>query len=101
MQREHKWLGIVVQNDGACSFIVTLNKISHCHQPTLSFCNAAIHDLACKAAIKANDKNSIPELQQLAEDVYYNENIRHCPHGRPVMFVLSKRDIEKQFKRIQ
>ncbi len=46
-------------------------------------------------------KNSIPELQRLAEDVYYNENIRHCPHGRPVMFVLSKRDIEKQFKRIQ
>ena len=74
-----------------------LNKVNpqtHCLDDTL-------HDLACKAAIKANDKNSIPELQQLAEDVYYNENIRHCPHGRPVMFVLSKRDIEKQFKRIQ
>ena len=74
-----------------------LNKVNpqtHCLDDTL-------HDLACKVAIKANDKNSIPELQRLAEDVYYNENIRHCPHGRPVMFVLSKRDIEKQFKRIQ
>lgn len=74
-----------------------LNKVNpqtHCLDDTL-------HDLACKAAIKANDKNSIPELQKLAEDVYYNEDIRHCPHGRPVMFVLSKRDIEKQFKRIQ
>lgn len=74
-----------------------LNKVNpqtHCLDDTL-------HDLACKAAVKANDKNSIPELQKLAEDVYYNENIRHCPHGRPVMFVLSKRDIEKQFKRIQ
>lgn len=74
-----------------------LNKVNpqtHCLDDTL-------HDLACKAAVKANDKNSIPELQKLAEDVYYNENVRHCPHGRPVMFVLSKRDIEKQFKRIQ
>ncbi len=59
-----------------------------------------LHSLACKAAIKANDKNGISELQKLAEDVYYNENIRHCPHGRPVMFSLSKRELEKQFKRI-
>jgi DNA mismatch repair protein MutL len=59
-----------------------------------------LHDMACKAAIKANDKNNQQELQKLAEDVFYNENIRHCPHGRPVMFVLSKRDIEKQFRRI-
>lgn len=59
-----------------------------------------LHDLACKAAIKANDKNDIKELQRLAEEVYYNENIRHCPHGRPVMFTLSKRELEKQFKRI-
>lgn len=59
-----------------------------------------LHELACKAAIKANDKNNIKELQELAETVYYNDNIRHCPHGRPVMFTLSKRDLEKQFKRI-
>ena len=59
-----------------------------------------LHELACKAAIKANDKNDRKELQRLAEEVYYNENIRHCPHGRPVMFTLSKRDLEKQFKRI-
>lgn len=59
-----------------------------------------LHDLACKAAIKANDKNDVTELQKLAEMVYYNENIRHCPHGRPVMFTLTKRELEKQFKRI-
>lgn len=58
------------------------------------------HDLACKAAIKSGDKNDKFELLKLAEEVFYNENIRHCPHGRPVMFVLTKRDIEKQFKRI-
>ncbi len=59
-----------------------------------------LHDLACKAAVKANDKNTAKELQKLAEDVFYDENIRHCPHGRPVMFVLTKREIEKNFKRI-
>ncbi|MCD7812291.1 MAG: DNA mismatch repair endonuclease MutL [Ruminococcus sp.] len=58
-----------------------------------------LHTLACKSAIKANDKNDIRELQSLAEQVYYNENIRHCPHGRPVMFTMTKGNIEHQFKR--
>ncbi len=68
--------------------------------PQTHLLDDTLHDLACKAAIKANDKNSREELQKLAEDVFYNKNIRHCPHGRPIMFILSKRDIEKQFKRI-
>jgi len=58
-----------------------------------------LHTLACKSAIKANDKNDIRELQSLAEQVYFDENIRHCPHGRPVMFTLTKGNIERQFKR--
>lgn len=58
-----------------------------------------LHTIACKSAIKANDKNDIRELQALAEQVYYNENIRHCPHGRPVMFTMTKGNIEHQFKR--
>ncbi|MGN0581645.1 MAG: DNA mismatch repair endonuclease MutL [Oscillospiraceae bacterium] len=59
-----------------------------------------LHTMACKAAIKMNDKNSDAELKKLAEDVYFNDKIRHCPHGRPVMFVISKYDFEKQFRRI-
>lgn len=58
------------------------------------------HTMACKAAIKMNDKNSDVELKQLVEDVYFDERIRHCPHGRPVMFIISKYDFEKQFRRI-
>lgn len=58
-----------------------------------------LHDIACKSAIKANDKNDIRELQSLAEQVYYNEKIRHCPHGRPVMFTMTKGNIEHQFRR--
>ena len=59
-----------------------------------------LHELACKSAIRAHDKNTLQEMQSLAEQVCRDENIRHCPHGRPVMFVLSKYQLEKQFKRI-
>ncbi len=58
------------------------------------------HSVACKAAIKANDSNSLAELQTLLDDVYENDDIRYCPHGRPVLIKLSKREIEKQFRRI-
>lgn len=58
------------------------------------------HSVACKAAIKANDSTSTIELQALLNAVYGNDDIRYCPHGRPVMITLTKKDIEKQFKRI-
>lgn len=73
-----------------------MNKMS----PQTHMLDDILHDLACKAAVKANDKNTAKELQKLAEDVFYDENIRHCPHGRPIMFVLTRREIEKNFKRI-
>ena len=59
----------------------------------------ALHTLACKAAIRSGDQNALCELQALAEAVWTNEKIRHCPHGRPVLFSLTKQEIEKQFKR--
>ena len=68
--------------------------------PQTSQLEDALHMLACKAAIRANDKNETIELQALAEMVWTNEKIRHCPHGRPVMFSLTKHELEKQFKRV-
>jgi DNA mismatch repair protein MutL len=68
--------------------------------PNPSYLDDTFHSIACKAAIKANDKNDLIELQKLAHEVYNNENIRHCPHGRPVMFVITKHELEKQFRRI-
>ena len=55
--------------------------------------------MACKAAIKAHDDNRIEELQKLAELVY-EEDLRYCPHGRPVKIETTERELEKQFKRI-
>ncbi len=77
------------------------NCVKQQAQPDLHLLDDMFHDLACKAAIRAGTHNTTEELQSLAVQVWENEQIRHCPHGRPVMFLLSKYQIEKQFKRIQ
>ncbi len=59
-----------------------------------------LHSMACRAAIKANEKNSPKELEELVRQVY-DEDIRHCPHGRPVGITMSKYEIEKRFGRHQ
>lgn len=57
--------------------------------------------IACKAAIKAGGKTEREEMQRLAERVLLDEEIMYCPHGRPVAFEIKKRELEKQFGRIQ
>lgn len=59
-----------------------------------------LHSRACKSAVKAHDINSHEELRVIAEEVWRNEKIRFCPHGRPVMVKLTKYEIEKYFSRI-
>ncbi len=59
------------------------------------------HTAACKAAIKAGYKNSTAEMKVLAEQVLYDDDVRYCPHGRPVLIEISKYELEKQFGRIQ
>lgn len=58
-----------------------------------------LHTVACKAAIKAGWKSSEQELLRLAEQVLSREELKHCPHGRPICVSLSKKQLEKQFKR--
>lgn len=65
--------------------------------------NAARDELlktvACKAAIKAGRSSEPEELLRLAEAVCSGE-VRYCPHGRPVVWTLTRRDLDKQFRRI-
>lgn len=58
------------------------------------------HSSACRAATKAGDTTSMPELISLAERVLLDDSVRYCPHGRPVCIEMTKADIEKQFGRI-
>ena len=58
-----------------------------------------LHTVACKAAIKAGWHSSEKELKVLAEQVMARDDLKHCPHGRPICITLSKKQLEKQFKR--
>ncbi len=68
--------------------------------PQLDVFDELYHSLACKAAIKSGDNSAMCELEAVAKAVFENDNIRYCPHGRPVIIKLTKKDIEKQFRRI-
>ena len=57
--------------------------------------------VSCRAAVKAGNLSSPEELKALAEAVLGSKEIMYCPHGRPVAMELKKREIEKQFGRIQ
>ena len=58
-----------------------------------------LHTVACKAAIKAGWKNDEAELLAVAKAVMSRDDLKHCPHGRPICVTLSKKQLEKQFKR--
>ena len=60
-----------------------------------------LHQVSCKAAIKGGRYNTDYELKTLAERILSSEDIMYCPHGRPVAFKMSKKELEKQFGRIQ
>ena len=74
--------------------------LSKKHNPSIDIIDQLYHSIACKAAIKANDNSDLAELDKLVSLVIDNDNIKYCPHGRPVMIKISRKDIEKQFKRI-
>ena len=58
-----------------------------------------LHTVACKAAIKAGWQTSEQELKVLVQQVLSRDDLKHCPHGRPICITLSKKQLEKQFKR--
>ena len=63
--------------------------------------NDYLHTVACRAAIKAGNFTGKVEMQRLAEKVLTSNEIMYCPHGRPVAFEIKKRELERQFCRIQ
>lgn len=58
-----------------------------------------LHTVACKAAIKAGWVSDEKELLALVQQVMAREDLKYCPHGRPICVSLSKKQLEKQFKR--
>ena len=58
-----------------------------------------LHTVACKAAIKAGWHTDEKELLALVTKVMADDSLKYCPHGRPICITLSKKQLEKQFKR--
>ncbi len=59
-----------------------------------------IASMSCKAAVKGNMRLSIEEIDELIAELLELDNPYHCPHGRPTIIAMSKRELEKKFKRI-
>lgn len=58
------------------------------------------HNVACRAAVKGGNLNSDAELMEIVKILHENPQLRYCPHGRPIVVSISKREIEKQFGRV-
>ena len=59
-----------------------------------------VASMSCKAAVKGNDKLTLPEINELIDELLSLDNPYNCPHGRPTIISMSKYEIEKKFKRI-
>lgn len=59
-----------------------------------------VASMSCKAAVKGNSRLSAAEVEILIGELLELENPYHCPHGRPTIIAMTKRELEKKFKRI-
>ena len=78
------------------------DSIANCkHDLTPEKLDKLYASISCRAAIKANDKNSQPELETIVNILLNDPSIKYCPHGRPVATTISKNKLERMFGRQQ
>ena len=65
----------------------------------MDFLKEFIAQQACKHAVKAGDVLSFNSIEKLVENLQNQESLL-CPHGRPIIVEITKKQIEKWFKRI-
>ena len=59
-----------------------------------------VASMSCKAAVKGNNRLSAQEVDALIGELFTLDNPYHCPHGRPTIIAMTKKELEKKFKRI-
>jgi DNA mismatch repair protein MutL len=59
-----------------------------------------LHTIACKAAIKAGDRLTPEEIDELLAQRHLVDDAHHCPHGRPTELVFTREELDRQFKRV-
>ena len=82
-------------------FLEMIQSLNQLKAATLDARRSEIMQMACKSAVKAGDSLSDSEISALIADMQKTGAPPTCPHGRPVVKTLTKRDLEKMFKRIQ
>lgn len=86
--------------DVVMGFVECLQENEDSSAHSADFIDGAVKQMACKRSIKAGDRISSEEVTELIRALAETERPFSCPHGRPVMFSLSRTDVEKQFKRL-
>lgn len=82
-------------------FIDMLDSLSDTTgKPSADFLNEKLATMACKSAVKGNNRLSVSEANALIQELLGLENPYNCPHGRPTIISMSKYELEKKFKRI-
>ena len=82
-------------------FLEMIQSLNQLKAATVDARRSEIMQMACKSAVKAGDSLSDSEIAALISDMQRTGAPPTCPHGRPVVKTLTKRDLEKMFKRIQ
>ena len=91
-----------LSEEGLRSLVIELiNQFAESRQEIISEkMQRALYTIACKAAVKANQKFDNKQLETLLKSVFALNNINTCPHGRPIIVTMSQKELEKEFKRI-
>lgn len=81
-------------------FMEILDELSTGNYKTVTSVTDRMATIACKAAVKGNNRLSEYEAKALINELMGLENPYNCPHGRPTIISMSKYELEKKFKRI-
>jgi DNA mismatch repair protein MutL len=81
-------------------FMEILDELTQGNYRTITSVHDRIATIACKAAVKGNNRLSYDEARSLINELLTLENPYNCPHGRPTIISMTKYEIEKKFKRI-
>ena len=82
-------------------FIEIIDQMEGTESNNKNIVDKLINSMSCRAAIKANDRLTMKEMEELVKSLRQTENPYTCPHGRPTIIKLTKNELEKKFKRIQ
>ena len=88
-----------ISADDAIACLSELAERLKIARPTDSLRDDLLHTIACKAAIKAGWHTEAPERDALVREVLSRDDLKYCPHGRPICMTLRRSQLERQFKR--